>query len=349
MKKFIIIADRIKSSGGVELLCQLIEELNKQNENIVFVDKRLYEEKKFKFYKNIHFFFNKSNIFNTFKFNNILDNCISRNTIIINFNGTPVFIFNNKKSYIFLQNANIWDLEFELSFFYFKHFLIYILLLFSISKNTEIIVQTKYMKNLIKKKLFQNNKFHILPFHNFLKKKKSNHYLNISKEKMQKTFLYFFSIENHKNYNFFFDVWSSFQKSYPEQKLLIVFFGELNKCIKILKKYQIRNFKIYSNISSEKLDEIYNLADVLLHSSLRESFSMTLFEAFTKGIDIILPNLPYINLMYKIESRYDPNNFNSLYDLLEKYINNKDEYSFKPQIKIKVNNANNFLNYLINE
>jgi glycosyltransferase involved in cell wall biosynthesis len=151
-------------------------------------------------------------------------------------------------------------------------------------------------------------------------------------------FLYVARIGLSKRQDILIRAFARFIKEYPEYKLYLV--GNVEnkkyylKILKLIKKYNLQNnVKLYSNLSDEKLRELYAKSLACIYIPYMEDFGIVpleslaagkyLINAYPSGNYELLKNAPGI---YWIKEKFYENSMiNEIYNSLEYFVKNKDE------------------------
>jgi glycosyltransferase involved in cell wall biosynthesis len=161
---------------------------------------------------------------------------------------------------------------------------------------------------------------------------------NLYNDNSEDYFLYISRIELKKRQTILIKSFAKFVKKYPEYKLYLVGNIENRKyyleILKLIKHYNLQNnVKLYSNLSDEKLKEIYAKSLACIYVPYMEDFGIVPLESLAAGKYLInvYPSGNYELLkkapgIYWIRERfYEEPMINEIYNSLEYFVKNKDE------------------------
>jgi len=161
---------------------------------------------------------------------------------------------------------------------------------------------------------------------------------NLYNDNPEDYFLYISRIELKKRQTILIKSFAKFVKKYPEYKLYLVGNIENRKyyleILKLIKHYNLQNnVRLYSNLSDEKLKEIYAKSLACIYIPYMEDFGIVPLESLAAGKYLInvYPSGNYELLkkapgIYWIRERfYEEPMINEIYNSLEYFVKNKDE------------------------
>jgi len=297
----------INIGGGKVLLDYLINTLVKQNIKFnLIVDAR--NKKIIEKCQNNSCFICE----NMFKRNYLLNKLTYKNKYhsVFLFNNIPPIIKLKPKVFCYFQNVNLLDPG--LKFYYLALF-----------KNNvdEWIFQTNKTKEFFKKKI-DFKKGHILPFFDEFEKCKNNF--------TNKNFFYPTSDHPHKNNNILLKVFKEISQTNPDLKLFITLSAKNRE------DFMIPNITFLDQISKEKVSEMINKCNYIIHPSIKESFGLVLIEAANKNKIVIASALPYVTEVIEPSLTFKPDSKKSIFDAIIA-TQNKNIKSSKLKVKNKIN------------
>jgi len=161
---------------------------------------------------------------------------------------------------------------------------------------------------------------------------------NIYNDNPEDYFLYVARFALPKRQHILVKAFAKFVKKYPEYKLYLVGGIENNKyylkILKLIKEYNLQNnIKIFTNLSDEKLRELYAKSLACVYIPYMEDYGIVPFEAMSAGKYLInvypagsyelLKNAPGV---YWIKEKfYEEPTIDEIYNSLEYFVKNKDE------------------------
>ena len=161
---------------------------------------------------------------------------------------------------------------------------------------------------------------------------------NLYNDNSEDYFLYISRIELKKRQTILIKSFAKFVKKYPEYKLYLVGNIENRKyyleILKLIKYYNLQNnVRLYSNLSDEKLKEIYAKSLACIYIPYMEDFGIVPLESLAAGKYLInvYPSGNYELLkkapgIYWIRERfYEEPMINEIYNALEYFVKNKDK------------------------
>jgi glycosyltransferase involved in cell wall biosynthesis len=161
---------------------------------------------------------------------------------------------------------------------------------------------------------------------------------NLYNDNPEDYFIYIARIELKKRQTILIKSFAKFIKKYPNYKLYLVGTIEDKKyyleILKLIKQYNLQNnIKLYSNLSDEKLKELYAKSLACIYIPYMEDFGIVPLESLAAGKYLInvYPSGNYELLkkapgIYWIRERfYEEPMITEIYNSLEYFIKNKDE------------------------
>ena len=165
---------------------------------------------------------------------------------------------------------------------------------------------------------------------------------NIYNDNPEDYFLYVARFALPKRQHILVKTFAKFVKKYPEYKLYLVGGIENSKyylkILRLIKEYNLQNnIRIFTNVSDEKLRELYAKSLACVYIPYMEDYGIVPFEAMSAGKYLInvypagsyelLKNAPGI---YWIKERfYEEFIINEIYNALEYFVKHKDELTEK--------------------
>jgi len=161
---------------------------------------------------------------------------------------------------------------------------------------------------------------------------------NLYNDNPEDYFIYIARIELKKRQTILIKAFSRFIKKYPNYKLYLIGTIEDKKyyleILKLIKHYNLQNnIKLYSNLSDEKLKELYAKSLACIYIPYMEDFGIVPLESLAAGKYLInvYPSGNYELLkkapgIYWIRERfYEEPMITEIYNSLEYFVKNKDE------------------------
>lgn len=321
-----IIAPNIKNGGALELLLYLLDSFeNTYDINvIVHVDsivKKLLsttEKRSVIEYnspvKKIILFFKK--IDNALFFGNLPPLVKTKKSIL--------YIHN---SYLTISLQNLYNTSLN---FFIKYALQQLYIKLFVNNCDICLCQTLSMSKMIEKK-FQPLKLNVLPFFRTCEKK--GFYKKYE-------FCYISLSHPHKNHLFLLEALEILANKKVKFEIVLTV-EKTNKEI-ISKIEQVNSLKMISiinlgGIPKNKVCEVYNQSKCLVFPSSKESFGLPLIEAANLGLDIIAPNLGYVDDIVVPTLKFNINDVNDLSQKIEQYINSESLQKTKALIDCQIN------------
>ena len=262
-------------------------------------------------------------------------------------NVPPPLIIENIDVYIYFHNVLLLSSLFEKNgynlFKNLKFIFKRIYILKKNSSNYNWVVQTNYIKLLLRRKLFlRDKKILVVPFF------KINKVVPIKRIEFKHRFIYVADGVNQKNHNRLLSAFEIMHENgfNPSLALTVpINFKTLQNRIHQLKAKGL-NIENYGTLESDELEALYTNSQFLIFPSLKESFGLPLLEATAYGCKVIASNLPYVNEIICPSDVFDPIDISSIYNsLLRNFDNiNTKETTIKVKnqiadlIKILINN-----------
>jgi len=253
----------------------------------------------------------------------ICDNSIKRNFLLKSLTNknkyNSVFLFNSipplfklkTKVYCYFHNLNL--LNYGVKFFY--------LLLFKNNVN-EWIFQTNKTKGIFNR-IINFKKGHVLPFFEEFEIYKNNLTNNF--------FFYPTSDHTHKNNDILLKVFKEISQTNPDLRLFITLSNKNRE------EFIVPNIIFLDHISKEKVSEMINKCNYIIHPSLKESFGLVLIEAANKNKIVLASDLPYVSEIIKPSLTFKPDSQKSIHDAIISTQTKNFEVS-KLKTKNKINN-----------
>ena len=292
----------INNGGGKVLLELLIEKL--KNKNIHFlIDIRL---KKTIILNNENVTFLNPNIFirhlfyikyrNKFKF----VFCFANIPPTLKLNCFVVTYFHNL---LLIKNSRKFNLILFLKVNFIRFF----------EHNTDRwFVQSNIVKQELNENNFNINKIEVYPFFedfSYIIQSKNTTIENL-------VFLYVSSGETHKNHILLFEAFAKYSILYPQSTLKVTISDKFSSLLALLKEKKYNGIINLGFIEKEKLNIEYNITDVIIFPSLRESFGLGLIEAAQFKLPIIASDLKYVYEVVKPTCVFNPHDIDSLFSVL---------------------------------
>jgi glycosyltransferase involved in cell wall biosynthesis len=313
--KKIIYAPLINTGGGKKLLFDLLYG-SKNNDILFFLDFRIKKYIPADIRANIIYV--KNNFLSL-----IISECIlflksSSSTTILCFHGAPPIIKNPGYVIVFFQNRLYLNKDNQFNFLGFskKYFFVN-----SFDFCQKIIVQTESMKfDLIEstKPNSISDKIEIIPFGNFLAKKKKSFLKN-----KQYDFIYVADGYGHKNHKNLILAWIILAERgiYPS---LVLTLPKKNKPLislidKCIYQYNLNIINIFE-VNQDKLISIYLKTRALIYPSFTESLGLPIIEASNLNIPIIASELDFVRDICNPEETFNPNSPKSISRAVERFL-----------------------------
>lgn len=326
-KNINIIAPNIKNGGGLELLLYLLDFLEEKYDFnvVVHLDKSLNKlistttKRKAIFYTNnltkIKLFTKKME--NSLYFGNLPPVVESENSVL--------YIHNSYLTMNFIelfQSSISFLIKYGLQQFYIKLFI----------NNCNIVAcQTETMFQLIKYK-FNPNYLFKLPFF-----RECSNKINVEKEY---DFCYISLAHPHKNHKLLFKAIRLLEKYKIKCTFAVTVEIEKTELINEIKSINSGRYVTIKNlgvIPKNRVCEIYNKSRCLVFTSLKESFGLPLIEAARLNLNIIAPDLKYVNDVIIPSISFKSNDERDLAEKIKKYLiskkNKKSELLIKNEIE----------------
>ena len=202
----------------------------------------------------------------------------------------------------------------------------------------KIIVQSKSMHNILKKRIKNISKCYIYPFvSNDLIRQKT-----IIKTKKY-DFIYIASDEPHKNHINLIDSWINLSKEnyYPSLCLVLPIGSFLIEVIKKIKdKNAFINITIKHDLNREEITSILKSSRALIFPSYFESFGLPIVEAMSCDIDIVASEKDFVRDLVDPSETFDPSSLYSISRAVKRYLSIDD-------LKTKVNRTTDFISFIL--
>ncbi len=302
----------INNGGGKVLLDILISELDKNNNNILFLfDSRIrgnhcsIKNNKVK-YINSGFFsrlfyyliFGRKFLF-IFSFGNIPPYIKRKNQIAYTYFHQELFLNSNKRVASFSEFL-----------FFFKSKIIY---LFRGNTNFWIVQSSLMLNKLSFRFSISEDLIKICPFYRDLSSKN-----NLSK--ICDKFIYVSDAASHKNHDFLIETFCSFYDKYKYGSLYLTVSSNFIKTYNLIidkcnKGYPIHNLGL---LDFNQISDHLSTSSYTFYPSLAESFGLGLVESIICGSKLITSDLPYVYQICIPSFTFDPRNEKSLFFAFEK-------------------------------
>lgn len=242
---------------------------------------------------------------------------------VLCFGNVPPPLKIKSKIFIYFHNEILLDSK-NLGFSIIKQFFFRLKWIYikSINSNYIWFVQTEHMKKLLESKLgIKNNA--VLKFPIFNSKKKT------LTSKRKNTFIYPTSEQPHKNNK---RLINAFIKVAESTERLV----HLSLTIEKMKVDLPKNLKLYflGLVDQNKLINEYSISQFLIFPSSKESFGLPLIEGIQSNCHVIASNLDYVNELITPSYFFDPNDVQSITEVILLALSNKNH----PNSTIKVRN-----------
>ncbi len=181
------------------------------------------------------------------------------------------------------------------------------------SSNTDFfIVQTNSIKRLVESNISSKKKTFVYPFYKPYERV-------LEKDKNNNEFVYISNGNPHKNHGILLDAWKelSLQGFYPKLNLTVT--KDYPKIIERIESL-IKEGVNLKNHGFTDVKRLFEKSLYLIYPSLIESFGLGLVEGANYGLKIIVSDLDYVKDVVKPSFTFDPNDKNSIVDVVKKCI-----------------------------
>lgn len=319
-RKFIINAIGVCEGGGKRLLIDLIENLDQQNQYLVFIDSRLN-----------HVFIPPKNVkiqsidvsgFKRISFEWRLKKIANTRDFLLNFNNLPPLFSCRGKTAVFFQYRQILEISKQKNepLYNKLRFFLQILWLNSKAKSVHFfIVQTPTMKRLMGR--FKN--VQVLPFFSVINPSTEAIPHAKSNPDNPLPYRFIFPATNyiHKNHRNLIKAWTHLGKEnlFPE---LILTLNE-NKIdhdlVKTVKNKKL-NVTFVGEIAHNEVLNFYHEVNALIFPSFCESFGLPLIEAHQAGLPILASELDYVRDVCRPLESFDPTSDRSIANAVKRFM-----------------------------
>jgi glycosyltransferase involved in cell wall biosynthesis len=296
----------INNSGGFVLLEYLIRQSEKSGLHFFYLfDKRC--EGKFNNIPSYKVHYCDPSIFARAKFYHKYLNAFDK---IFCFGNVPPPINVKVPNYTYFHNILFFESLSTLNFYEKILILIkkyYLIRAYNVS-NTQIMVQTDYVKKILLKKLVKaNNSITVLPFFESL----NSSILSGSKVTNPdiKRFTYVSNGNPYKNHKNLIKAWKIVNKIKPEFELHLTISNDYSDLVLLINELSNKGLKIFNHgiISKQQIGNLFQSSHYLIYPSLFESFGLGLIEGLQFKLKVLASNLPYVYSVCKPTNVFNAN------------------------------------------
>lgn len=312
-RKLLVDAVFINNSGGLVLLKYLINQLEKNDIDIVYLLDIRVKNILIKIKKSNDVYYIKNSLFERFKFYYFNKNTFNK---VLCFGNLPPSIKMHAAVYTYFHQLNYLRANTDLGFinnciFFIKK----IIFKWHINFTDYWIVQTKYVKDefILKYSFLNQSDILTIPFYPPLITK-------VKDKKLDYNYLYVSSGVKYKNH---INLLSAFCLFYDEYKVGTLYLTVSNDFPNLLKRINIlidNGYPIVNigNVDRSDLKEYYSFCKFIIYPSNVESLGLGVIEGIENDCFVIGPNLPWIKSVCIPSIEFNPESVESIFAAFNK-------------------------------